>query len=170
MLFQNSGSVRAQVGVALLQCASGSKLNQGTNSYSLPELDAQVTPLCSTALNKHMLRLRHGPLSNQTICYAFGSENINHAWSGMLFTSNQHVRPADHGGKNNYTLAKHSQAYLWQTCLVRSQWWNFWYFINHSGNCNLVRLHAIDHCHTFLFLWTFSLWCLVLCFLMLSGF
>lgn len=60
-----------QVVVALFQCATGSKLNQGSlcaNSYSLPEIDARVTPLCNAPLNKHMPRLSLGPLSNQTIC------------------------------------------------------------------------------------------------------
>lgn len=60
-----------QVAVASSQRASGSKLNQGslsTNSYTLPEIDAQVTPLCSVPLNKHMARLSLRPLTNQTFC------------------------------------------------------------------------------------------------------
>ena len=68
---KKTGSALMQVAVTSSQCASGSKLNQSslcTDSYSLPEIDAQVTPLCMVPLNKHMPRLSLRPLSNHTFC------------------------------------------------------------------------------------------------------
>lgn len=68
MFFYDSSSAFMQVTGASLQVAGGSKLYQGRDSYSVPEIDAQVTPLCSVPLNKHMLRLSLRPLSHQTFC------------------------------------------------------------------------------------------------------